>query len=340
MLSKNTRPAHWKDLTVENRFQANVEDLFAANLVSADRVQSILLDAGQAGVRQLANAAQKRAPPSFKNAARAARKKTKFTFWPEHYVFKGPVWDRKTATVVEEDLAMWLPLELLKMIWKLGTPDVICSTSHMDKQSKAHLEKLQKDLDLPGLFGFGIHGDGVPNNYDRTETANVISINLPGVGGKFARMRIPLCVLPSAKIVPETMDAVLEVVAWSLRHLQAGVNPVARHDGTEWNATTDKNRSKEHGSLGFNASLVEVRGDWDWYSKVFHFPYHGELDGICWRCPCRRKQEMLFLNLVWHFDFLFKPHTCMRSFTTICHEAYKKPHMRTLKSSWEERGPF
>ena len=135
----------------------------------------------------------------------------------------------------------------------------------------------------------------MPNNYDRTESAHVISINLPGVGGKFARMRIPLCVLPSSKIVSETMDAVLEVIAWSLRHLQLGTHPEARHDGAAWDPATDKTRSKQHGSLAFNASLVEVRGDWDWYSKVFHFPYHSELDGICWRCPCKRKQDLLFI---------------------------------------------
>ena len=130
-------------------------------------------------------------------------------------------------------------------------------------------------------------------NFDRTESANVVSINLPGVGGKFARMRIPLCVVPSRKMGANTMDAILDVAAWSLRHLQAGIHPESRHDQSPWKAS-DKQRAKKHGALGFNASLVEVRGDWDFYSKVFHLPYHSELDGICWLCPCKRNEDIFF----------------------------------------------
>ena len=147
------------------------------------------------------------------------------------------------------------------------------------------------------MFGFGIHGDGVPNNYDRTESCHVVALNLPGVGGKFARMRIPLAVVPSSKCVEETLDAINEVLAWSMRHLLADANPEARHDGAEWDTKgADKERAKQHGPLGFTACLVEVRGDWEWYSKVFHFPYHGEHEGVCWRCPCAKNQETFFFK--------------------------------------------
>ena len=56
MLSKNKRPEHWESLTREARFRSNVEDLYASNLVSADRVNNILGDAGNAGVKQPARA--------------------------------------------------------------------------------------------------------------------------------------------------------------------------------------------------------------------------------------------------------------------------------------------
>ena len=162
------------------------------------------------------------------------------------------------------------------------------------------------------------------------ESAHVVSINLPGVGGKFARMRIPICVVPSRKMCDETMDAILEVTAWSLRHLQAGFHPECRHDGSPWNAS-DKWRSKTHGALGFNASLVEVRGDWDFYSKVFHFPYHSELDGICWLCPCKRKEDFFFGCVgLWIWVNLFSN----EAWTLMLESCSMRP-VRKLASCWK-----
>ncbi len=92
-------------------------------------------------------------------------------------------------------------------------------------------------------MGAGIHGDGVPNNCDRTQV-----------------LRIPLCVLPSSKNCQETLDAILEVVARSFRHLLSGCHPESRHDGTPWRKS-DAHRAKKKGDLGFNAALVEVRGE-------------------------------------------------------------------------------
>ena len=158
-------------------------------MISASRCQRLLGKAVDAGVEELRGTKRH---SSFKNAARQFKKKLKKTFWPDVYVFEGPVWDRKLQETVTEDLAIWLPLELLSMIWELGLPEIILSTERMDKQSKSHLDKLKQKFGLKDLLGFGIHGDGVPNNYDRTESVHVVSINLPGVGGKFARMRIPI----------------------------------------------------------------------------------------------------------------------------------------------------
>lgn len=291
MISKHTRPYDEQKLTASNRLAANIEDLFAENVISGSRCQNILNQVVDAGVPNLAG---KKRTGSFKNAARALkRNKLSKTFWPDLYEFQGPVWSRRLNKAVTETLAIWLPLELLEMIWELGFSDVILSTDHMDTQTKEHLDALRAELGLPDLLGAAIHGDGIPNNYDRTESCHAISLNLPGVGGKWARMRIPLCVIPSSKICDATMDAIMEVIAWSFRHLLSGCHPQCRHDGTPWHQS-DKSRAKKEGPLGFNAALVEVRGDWEFYSKVFHFPYHNELDGICWMCNCKRNQDPVF----------------------------------------------
>ena len=176
----------------------------------------------------------------------------------------------------------------------LGAANLI--SDRMDVQTKEHSDKLKEKFSLDDLVGLGLHGDGVPSHYDRTESVQVISMNLPGVGGKFAKMRIPMCAVPSSKVGDETMDAILEVIAWSIKHLQAGAHQECRHDGAPWNAS-DKLRSKKSGPLELHAALVEVRDDWDFYSKVFHFPYHSELDGICWLCPCKRRQDAIFSHM-------------------------------------------
>jgi hypothetical protein len=288
MWSKHAKPYDPRRLTAPERVARDVEELFAANLASASFCQSHVNNMAAAGVPQLGKRVRSL---DFKNAARNWKKsRLKKTFWPEHYEFEAPVWSRNQQEIVEETLAMWLPLEILAMIWSLGIPEVMLQVDGMDTQTLEHLNGLKAKLGVPNLWGFAIHGDGVPNNYDRTENCQVISISLPGLDAKGGRLRIPLCVLPSRKMCNETMDAIMEVIAWSLRHLQCGCRPAARHDGSEWQSS-DKERARKSGQpLEFNASLVEVRGDWDFYSKVFHFPYHSELDGICWRCDCKRSQ--------------------------------------------------
>ena len=295
MLSRHKRPWDPEQYTAAAQLRREVEDAFGDNLVSAQRTSRIINAARESGVRDFQRI------PKWKGASNLARNmkrnKAKNRFWLDTYVFSCPVWNRKKNGIVKEDVAVWLPAEILEMLWKLGDPNILLSTANMDAHTKAHHRKVAEDLGLSSLWGVALHGDGVPNNYDRTESSMIISISLPGLGGKWARMRIPLAVLPSQKICDETLDAILEVFAWSFRHSAAGTRPAERHDRkageSPWRASAaDRKRAasfEASSTLPFNATLVEVRGDWEFYSKVLHFPYHSELDGICWLCNCRRR---------------------------------------------------
>ena len=85
-------------------------------------------------------------------------------------------------------------------------------------------------------------------------------------------------------------DDIMTVVAWSMRHLVAGSRPCCRHDGTAW-AKSDAKRLKKNGlPLPLRACLVQVRADWDWMGKCFHFPFHNVKEGCCWLCKCKRHQ--------------------------------------------------
>ena len=289
MLSKHGKAWDEKQLGPAYSHARRIEDLVADNLISCNQGQRLLNGAAEAGIPELSS--KKRKSTIAQNAARAWKHtRLKKRFWPDVYTFNAPVYDPKTKSTKESELSVWLPLELLSMIFHLGDKAVVGGVEQMDPETLKHLNHLQAKFDLPDLIGTGLHGDGIPNNYDRTESCYGVTMNLPGVGGKWGRMRLPIFVGPAAHILPETMHVLLDVIAWSYRHAQAGVNPATRHDGTPF-GPGDESRAKIAGQkLDFNATLVEVRGDWDWYSKIFNFPYHNEIEGICWKCACRRDE--------------------------------------------------
>ena len=292
MLSKHGRQWYDPQQTPTERLQANIDALASSNLISAARTESLLEDAQAAGVQGL-----KRCVGSTltRNTARSwKRRKLKHSFWPEHYYFQCRLWDPKTNTIKAEDICIDLLHEIVQTLWDLGTEDVLLAVPNLDRIGKDHLENMRVKLGTDKVIGIGLHGDGVPCNYDRTESVFAISLNLPGVDGKWQNMRIPLVVLPKGRICDETMHDIFEVIAWSLRHLLAGTWPSSRHNGEPWRKGSDKRRSKRKGSL-VRAALVEVRGDWEFYSQVFGFPYHNEKAGICWRCPCRRDEVHVIL---------------------------------------------
>jgi len=287
MFSKHRLPKTSDGEAPNVAFQEDVEDLYAENLISANRCQQLLGKAHKAGVKVL----KKTVKQLFKkNAARSVlNRRLKNTKWPDKYWAEVRVWDKKTQSEGKQWICIHLIHELLDTIFQLGLKEVILSEDMLDHVGKDHMQWMRTSLGVAELLGFGIHGDGVPCNYDRTESVEVISLNLPGVGGAYARMRIPLIVLPHSYMSHNTFDDLMEVLAWSMRHALAGTRPVARHDGSPW-LKSDMRRGKKTGDLGWNACLVEVRSDWDFLNKCFHFPAHSLGDRICWKCNCRRNQ--------------------------------------------------
>ena len=59
-----------------------------------------------------------------------------------------------------------------------------------------------------------------------------------------------------------------------------------RHDGGPWRKE-DLARSKKSGPLGFNAALLQLRGDWPFFKSIFGFKGWAGHE-ICWRCRANR----------------------------------------------------
>ena len=265
----------------------DITDLFADNRISAKRTTVMLGKASKAGVK----VPKKLTKTKGKNQARAlTRHKLKRTKWPDYYYFECRVWDRKGNREVTVEIPVVLPSEVLEVLWKASrSKDDLLGEHHFDSGTKAHVAHMKSELGVSELFCWGVHGDGVPCNYDRTESVAITSLNLPGLPGSNGRMRVPICILPEWCMGDNTMDDINAVFAWDMRHSLAGARPTCRHDGSAW-LPTDKERNKRMTvPVPIRTCLCQIRADWDWMGHVFHFPFHSVKAGVCWQCKCKKK---------------------------------------------------
>ena len=303
MFQRGAGPTQTPGCAPETEFQNDVEDMFAENVISGARATQLLAKARNAGVKIATRFLKKQAGGKkkrwYKNAARDMKRRIrKNDHWPDPYWFYARVWDRKKQEEVIQLICILLPSEVLECLWKYGLKEVLLCKDNYDKLTKDHHQWMQQQLNVEDLLGFGFHGDGVPCNYDRTTSVMLTSINLPGLTGRNGRLRIPLIILPDHVISDQTFDDVYEVLAWDMRSLLSGVRHECRHDRSPWHPFRDKKRSKGHGQRDFRACLVQVRSDWDWLTKCYHFPGHASKDEFCWMCRCQRKK-------VWGVDGYF-----------------------------------
>ena len=287
MFSRNAQPSSSSHARDDDVFVDDVNDLHAENLLSAQRALKLLRKACKAGVGVPKRLRQNKHDNNMARSQRThALRRTK---WPSYYWFPCRVLDRKTRKEHVVDLCMLLPQEIIHCLFRLGNSEVLLERDNLDSDSQAHLKAMCEKLGVDDALGFGIHGDGIPCNYDRTESVIMVSLNLPGLGGKNGRLRIPLIALPDWACSSNTYDDIFGVVAWQMRLMLARESPTCRHDRTEWNHT-DKKRNGAKVHIPVPCVCVQIRGDWDWMGKCFHLPFHSVKGGCCWLCGVRRNE--------------------------------------------------
>ena len=165
-----------------------------------------------------------------------------------------------------------LPHEPIAALAKAGRREVFMCRVELDPLSLNHLQSCERKAGQ-GLLALGLWGDGVPVNWDRVESVETFSLNLPGQSGTYKPLRLPITFLSRKQVIAKTWTDIMEVIAWSLRHAADGSCPVVRHDrvaGCErpWR-TNDAKRAKLVGKeLPVRAALVEVRGDWKVFGEI------------------------------------------------------------------------
>jgi len=95
------------------------------------------------------------------------------------------------------------------------------------------LQKQKDAFQLSSAIAVGLWVDGVPYNWDRSASLEVVSISFPGLANKNGAIRIPLVAFDRKYVAKDyTFDDVFEILAWSFSYLATGRHPCNRHDNS------------------------------------------------------------------------------------------------------------
>lgn len=174
---------------------------------------------------------------------------------------------------------------MIHHLLKINSVEAVTTQEGMSADTKSFMARCAAQLPGP-LVGVGIWADGVPCNWDRSQSLEVVTMYLPGLIGKSASMRLPLVTLQKRFIAQdETYDDIFSVLVWSLESLASGIHPSRRHDGQAWEKTFDCRRKKLSGKpLLLKGLLAEIRGDWAMYSSIFRLGNWQSNENCCWKC--------------------------------------------------------
>ena len=281
MFSKRSLPKY-SDQPKEKRLRTNIEDLYFTNQVSAERASSLLQDAEAAGSAHTGDLHSFK-PSAGHHKRDLQRKLVRYSNWPKPYFVSVEVWDPKKKAAVHKLLPMWLPHELVGYIAKRSSLEIFLDKGRMSVDTAAHVTKVEAQAGAT-LLGCGLWCDGVPYNWDKSSSLEVVALNFPGVP-EWKNMRLPITVIDKSFVIKHaTFDCIFNILKWSFEILFSGVYPSRRHDGSPF-TVKDAVRKKLAGqTLYVRAILAEVRGDWACYKELFRLPGWKELSGCCWRC--------------------------------------------------------
>ena len=281
----------------DRRLRANLADPFLSNEVSGARIASLFEDASVANPRHV----QDLAKLNTKNSTRDIRRKlAKRSQWPQLYYAPVRVFDKTTDAEITVQLPMLLPHELIGRVADASSRPALLSHDGLCFETLQHVRTaaFELGLDEKEVLPVGLWGDGVPFNWDRPDSLEIISINLPGSGGQ---LRLPITAIPKEYIIKETTwDDVFKVVSWSFRCLLAGEYPNTRHDNQPFGPGERKRNLLKGTPIGVIGLLVEARGDWAFFKEAFRVPGWAENEGCCYGCRATTADiRAVDTNAVW-----------------------------------------
>ena len=124
----------------------------------------------------------------------------------------------------------------------------------------------------------GMHGDG--GSFSKQDSLFVISWNSilgTNLGGDGFGQRFLFTIVRKNTLTEETLPELFRVLAWSFNALLTGIHP-----------EEDWNRVPQTGATfiadAWRASLIQLRGDWEFLSNVIGLPHWQNNERMCWKC--------------------------------------------------------
>ena len=272
----------------EVRFRNTMRTLVSENALASNTVQQII-DSTRAMAPGSLSDLPKQRMTSVSNAARdLARAFLRGNRWPHVYWARISTTDVRTGTERPSWMAFGLPHEYLLSLSRNGSDQVLRDRSGMDPLTLQPLQSCESQANAV-LVALGLWGDGVPVQWERKESIQTLSMNLPGLSGSHRNLRLPLLAFSKKHCSQHTWEDINSVLAWSFRHCALGSWPTERHDGSPW---LQSDHAKRRGqvarstqqSVTVRASLCEIRADWPFLAELFRFPTHNYQGGHCWQC--------------------------------------------------------
>ena len=281
MFTKRSAP-YSEELPASKRLRTNLADLFLTNTLPGNRAQSLFTDAHLAGADHFDDLHR---TGSGKNAARNLRAKLmRKLSWPSLYYAPIRLWDPRAQREVIQHLPFLLPHEILHVLAEHNTKEALLQQTAMSAGTKERLLKAQAELGIADLCALGIWGDGVPANWDRTESYEVLALSLPGIHN----FRVPLTVVSKKFwVTRKTSDDMFAVLSWSLSCSITGYFPLQRHDDSKWMRSDSWRRSRQGRQLEARGVVAEIRADWVWLASCFRMPPHNAKANNCYKCHCK-----------------------------------------------------
>lgn len=275
------------------KLKAVLADAFLSNSLDGQRMQKIFELEHQSGVRGFEKLAK--AGNSGKSSGHIARDLRttllKGSKWPGLYYAPVTFWSIRHQCKAVVEMPFLLPHEVIALLAERASSlQLLLAEDNMSMAARKHLAFARQELGRPDLIGLGLWGDGCPCKFDRSQSLEVFSLNLPGAVGDVRNMRFVITAIHKHFcITHDTFDSIMQVIVWSLERLALGEMPGCRHDGSSWAKSDACRKGRAHEKIPA-AVLVEARGDWAYFKNAYRLPQHNELNGMCWFCNCTPSQ--------------------------------------------------
>ena len=316
MFHKRSMGANYDEAPPDKKLRLNLASLYGTNDVSGQRAAVLFRDAHNAGAdhfRDLRDILPDGNASRNVSTRLLRRGKQK---WPSLYYAPIRVFDRKKQAIVRSLVPFLLPHEIIHQMLLTNTVADITSQTGLSVDTRSFMQRCSAHFSS-SFVGLGLWADGVPCNWDRSQSLEVITMYLPGLSGQNAAIRFPVVVLQKRFVAKEvTYEDIFKVLVWSFESLAVGIMPSSRHDNRSWRKGVDARRSKLAGKpILLKGILAEIRGDWAMYSSIFRLGNWKANANCCWKCNVNNKgmkdfslQASWRTNRVSHMDFLTRLH--------------------------------